>query len=297
VLLNSDVSTPGHPTLLLIDPTSHRKPPHPDTCTTALAYQDTWYCVVEPVSCGPAFAITIGSDFDTRSWVGESELIRWYWQQVVRRGEDGSRRDVLLRKLAADNADTGKFETSETDFTPNDLALMGSSADMLGTDAERGMVFFAHDLIADWARFQTLVSHEQDLASYCEHRFTNPHWHTAFRLYGVSLLEADSTGARWKGAISAYPEARDSFLESLVFAGNSQGLVNCAWSALAADKGTLLRAFLNRFQHVASIPNPPQSVSAVMPVRVSAPWRRAPMARAGSYRVIACTSPILANRR
>lgn len=203
-----------------------------------------------------ASAITAGRDLDARSWVGESELIRWYWQQVVRRGEEGSRRDVLLRKLAATNADTGRFETPETDFTPDELAIVGGSSDMLGTDAERGMVFFAHDLIADWARLQVLVSHAQDLASYCEHRFTNPHWHTALRLYGVSLLETDSSGDRWKVAIAAFPEARDSFLESLVFAGNSQRLVNSAWSALIADEGSLLKAFLKRFQHVASIPNP-----------------------------------------
>lgn len=227
-----------------------------------------------------ASAIKTGRDLDARSWVGESELIKWYWQQVVRRGENGARRAVLLQKLAAESADSGRFEIPEADFTAGDLALVGSSSDMLGTDSGRRMVFFAHDLIADWARFQALNSYKQDLAAYCEQRFTNPHWHSALRLYGVSLLEIDATGERWKSAIASYPGARDSFLESLVFAGNSQGLVNNAWSALVADKGFLLKAFLKRFQHVASIPNPEYMMLAAQMDTTSEEartWERIPL--------------------
>ena len=203
-----------------------------------------------------ATAISTGSNLGQYTWLGESELIRWYWQHVVRGGEVGSRRDVLLRSLATDNADSGQFETAETALTTDDLALVGQSSDLLRTDAARGIVYFAHDLIADWARFQVLVSHDHELARFCADRFTNPHWHTALRLYGVSLLEADKSGKRWMEAISAHPNARDSFLESLVFAGNAQQLLDGAWSALVADDGTLLNAFLKRFQYVASIPNP-----------------------------------------
>ena len=126
---------------------------------------------------------------------------------------------------------------------------------MLHTDTERGMVFFAHDLIADWAKFLAILSHEKQLGSYCKDRLTNPHWHTALRLYGVSLLESDEAGEKWKLAIANYPEGRDSFLESLDLAGNSQELIKNAWSALVAnEKRHLLKAFLKRFQYVASNP-------------------------------------------
>ena len=209
-----------------------------------------------------ASAIKTGCELDVRTYIGESELISWYWQQVVRGVRDGVRRDVLLRKLACNNADTGLFEIPEADLLPEELTLIEGLSDMLGTDAKRGMVSFVHDLIADWARFLTIVSHESDLASYGESRFTNPHWHTALRLYGVSLLEADRSGRRWKTSINAYPAAQDLFIESLVFAGNSQELISSIWSVLIEDEGHFLKIFLKRFQYVASIPNPQYTMLA-----------------------------------
>lgn len=179
-----------------------------------------------------ANVIKAGRNPDARSWVGESDLIRWYWEQAVRSGQDGSQRSVLLCKLAEGYADSGRFETPETDLAPDNLTIVGNSSDLLCTDTERGVIFFAHDLIAEWSRFQVLLSHEQDLATYCADRFTNPRWHTALRLYGISLLEKENSGEKWKAAITNYPKARDCLLESLVFAGNSEGLVNSTWPVL-----------------------------------------------------------------
>ncbi len=227
-----------------------------------------------------ASAIALGRKLDTDSWIGESDLIKWYWQQVVRRGKEGARRDVLLRNLASDCADTGRFETKESDLSAENLSLLDGLSDVLGTDGERGTVFFVHDLIADWAKFQVLISHEQELGSFCLHRFTNPHWHTALRLYGVSLLEADRSGQKWKSAIATHVKAQECFLESLVFAGNSQELINNVWQVLVADVGSLLNVFLKRFRYVASIPNPQYMVLASevgVPVEQARTWERTPL--------------------
>jgi hypothetical protein len=227
-----------------------------------------------------AYASAAGQSPDAGSWVGESQMIAWYWQHVVRSGSKGTQRDLLLQKFAVANADRGRFETLEAELSSDELAMLDETSHLLSTDAERGAVSFVHDLIADWARFRVLMAHKQDLASYCEHRFTNPHWHAALRLYGVSLLEVDGTGEQWKAAILAYPEGQDCFLESLVFAGNSRGLIVGIWPVLVADNGALLNAFLKRFQYVASIPNPEYMALAIQlgnEASEARTWERIPL--------------------
>ena len=76
------------------------------------------------------------------------------------------------------------------------------------------------------------------------------------------MLEADRSGRRWKTSINAYPAAQDLFIESLVFAGNSQELISSIWSVLIEDEGHFLKIFLKRFQYVASIPNPQYTMLA-----------------------------------
>jgi len=227
-----------------------------------------------------ACAIRTGRSPDAPQWVGESELIKWYWQHVVRMGTNGPRRAVILQEMAERIADTGRFEVPEAELSAADSAVLIDSTDLMLTNAERGVIFFAHDLIADWARFQALVSHQQDLTNYSKNRFANPRWHAAWRLYGVSLLETDPSGVRWKTALDQYPEAKDSLLESLVFAGNARGLLDNAWPVLVAEEGILLKSFLKRFQHVASIPNPQYMVLAGLKASSSdeaSTWERLPL--------------------
>lgn len=227
-----------------------------------------------------ARALLKGRRIDTRGWVGESELVKWYWQAVVREGADGLRRDVLLRRLAADFADNGRFEALETGLKGDELALVASSSELLMTDSERGTVLFRHDLLADWARLHVLISQESSLVAYTEVRAANPHWHTAFRLYGILLLESDGTGERWKDAVASCAMIRNQLIESLVFAGNARGLLNKAWTLLTADNGALLKAFLHRFQHAASLPNP-QYMKVAEQVGMTAEeartWERIPL--------------------
>ena len=227
-----------------------------------------------------ASAINMGQSPDTNSLVGESQLIAWYWQYVVRDGERGRQRDVLIQKIATNNADSGRFEILEADLSSDELKTVEGSSNLLKTDSDRGTVSFVHDLIADWARYKTLIAHKNDFASYLEHRFTNPHWYTALRFYGLSLLESDPTGEQWKAAVVAYPEEQNCFLESIVFASNLSGLLDNIWPVFTETNGELLKAFLKRFQYVATIPNP-QYVAKATQIGISPDeartWERIPL--------------------
>jgi len=203
-----------------------------------------------------AVAIQSGHDLAGRSWVGESDMIRWYWQSIVRNGAKGAARAVLLQKIGEREADNGQFELPEGDFSTDELSLISESREVLLVDSEHGTVSFSHDLIADWARFHATISHEHELETYLKSRLSNPHWHRAIRLHGVALLDSDTTARKWQEALERIPVARDLLLEALIFAGDSQQLLERSWPVLVEKNGKLLRYLLKRFQHVATIPNP-----------------------------------------
>ncbi len=203
--------------------------------------------------CG---AVAQGHVPNHQAITGETEMIAWYWRNSVRSGPKSAHRDQLLQKLAIQNADLGQFEVPEAELTGEELDLVSQSSNFLKTDHDRGTVSFTHDLISDWARFRAITTQDESLEQYCKTRFSIPHWHAAIRLYGLYLLETDDTGEQWKETVLATPGGRDILLESLVFAGNARKLLDSVWSVLAEDNGTLLNAYLKRFQHIASMPNP-----------------------------------------
>jgi len=202
-----------------------------------------------------ASAIRIADDIPDRSWTGESDIIKWYWEIIVRKGKYGASRSALLQRIAETEADSGRFELAETELTSNELNLISELRDILVQD-KRSTVSFTHDLFADWSRLQGIISHESMLREYLQGRLTNPHWHTAIRLYGIALLERDNTGKSWERIINEIPDIRNSLLESLVFAGNPLHLLEVAWPILIENDGQLLVDLLNRFLYVATIPNP-----------------------------------------
>ncbi len=203
-----------------------------------------------------AIAIQSGHNLEERTWIGESYLIRWYWQNIVRGGTEGAARAVLLQTIAEREAEEGIFEIPEREFSPSELQLVNGLRELLAVDEEQGTITFVHDLIAEWARFHLIRSHENELEFYLKPRLSNPHWHSSIRIYGISLLEADTTAEKWKEVFDKLPDAQNLFLESLIFAGNSQFLLERVWPLLVAKKGRSLWALLKRFQFVATIPNP-----------------------------------------
>jgi len=188
-------------------------------------------------------------------WMGEAEMVSWCWQSLVHTGSQAVARASLAQRIAEKEADSGVFDLPEADLSGDDLSVVAALGDILVSDGRTGTVTFVHDLLADWAKFQSLLSSEGSLATYLQERFANPHWHSAIRLYGISLLEADATAAKWKATIERLPNVADLLLESLVFSGNALQLLERAWPVLCADDGRLLRTLVRRFLHVATIPN------------------------------------------
>lgn len=203
-----------------------------------------------------ASTINLGHELVNRTWIGESDIIKWYWKTVVRGGHQGAARSALLIYMAEMEANDGRFEIPETKLSLEQLNIVPSASEILQVDQVRSTISFTHDLFADWARFYAILLHEDSLSEYLKDKMANPHWHKSLRLYGIKLLEEDETGNIWHKKLGDLPEIRNTLLESLALAGNSQQLLSNTWSILIAENGYLLKDLIKRFLYVTTIPNP-----------------------------------------
>lgn len=210
-----------------------------------------------------AVAIHSGQELDDRKWIGEWDVIKWYWRSVVRGTEKGASRSALLQKIAEKEANSGQFAIPEIELSPREQDLLPGMREILSSHDDNATISFAHDLFADWARLHVILSHEDTLAEFIKDKLVNPHWHKALRLYGVVLLDKDSTAKTWQFKMQEHPEIANFLLEALIFAGNSQEHLSLAWPILTIDNGRLLKDLLKRFLHVATIPNPRYIQSAL----------------------------------
>lgn len=197
-----------------------------------------------------------GHHLDASGWVGESDLIEWYWTQVVRGGTDPDGRARFLMCLAQRQADDNEFFTPLSTVEPASTHLIPSLVQAGICSRRDESLGFVHDLIGDWCRQRVLLGHQARLSCFVDTRASNPRWLRAIQLLGVKFLESADGAVAWKDAIDSCPTARDAFLEALVFAVNADSALDTLWPALAADDGNLLRHFLSRFRHVATVINP-----------------------------------------
>jgi hypothetical protein len=211
-----------------------------------------------------ANGIVAGLALEATDWVGESDLVKWYWENVVARGPDGPGRSLLLQQLGELQADSLKSETPVTAFGVSDVnPLSGLVRDGICTVLDE-RIRYIHDLYGDWARQRRLLSHGSEFLNYLKDRSASPAWNSAVRLMGVHLLEQNETVDQWQQAIrhrftdaDAKPDlVRDLLLDSLIIASDSGLLLEKVWATLKSEEGVLLRRFLLRFLHVATVPNP-----------------------------------------
>jgi len=221
---------------------------------------------------------------NTVQWTGESDLLDWFWEAEIRGREDGEARSTFLKRLGQVQGDALMTQTPEHQFQVADLApLPGLIQDGICGLREE-CVLFAHDLLGDWARQRVLLAEAADLIGFLHARVSSPLWHPAIRLYALYLLEKNQDVARWQQSVAAAelePLVQDLLVDAVVFAANSQALLECVWADLMANGGVLLRRLLRRFHHVATIPNPSVMVfvKALSPgesVTEAATWQRLP---------------------
>jgi ABC-type cobalamin/Fe3+-siderophores transport system ATPase subunit len=204
-----------------------------------------------------------GGSTDFSGWVGESDLIDWFWKIIVDQPPNAAQRSGFLQRLAELQADAVAVETPLAELSAGDLGPL----DALVHDGlcrridER--VRFSHDLYGDWARQRLLIGRGLQLAGYIMPRAASPLWNRAIRLYGLHLLEHFNNPSAWEGVLRSVapdtetPEVvQDLLLEAVITSANAEALLEKTWPALSKHDGRLLRRLLGRFMYVATLPNP-----------------------------------------
>ena len=235
-----------------------------------------------------ATRVLLGAPIDAQRWVGESGLIAWFWEEVVRVPPEAAVRARFLQLLGERQADSLESETPTSDLPVADLSPVdGLVRDRL-CELRGERLSFHHDLYGDWARQRILVGHADRVGEYIEQRITSPLWHRALRLYGLHLLEQHKDMAQWRSVLNSlgsgterraedrrslpaewrplfdslhprtqdFSTAQDLVLESVIFAADPLPILERLWPELQAGGGVLLRRLLGRFLHVATLPNP-----------------------------------------
>jgi hypothetical protein len=112
-----------------------------------------------------ASKLSISGTVDTREWVGESDLIQWFWDTEITKSPHGAMRSLFLMSLGEKQADDLHAETPLDTFAPTDLTpLDGLRQDHVCKQHEERLSF-SHDLYGDWARQRKLLQ-QADLRSY-----------------------------------------------------------------------------------------------------------------------------------
>ncbi len=206
--------------------------------------------------------IAIGRTPETSQWTGESDLINWFWDAAVRRGNSAHERDRFVKLLAEKQADYCMSDIPVDSFDTGEVApARGLIQDWICRLAEE-QYSFEHDLLGDWARQRILLGRRGDLLAFLHEKQLSPVWHRALRLFGLHLLEQESVESWHKvyADLSSDEEGGgvlgDLLLESAVFAADPHRILESIWDILRADDGLLLNRFLQRFSLAATLPNP-----------------------------------------
>lgn len=190
------------------------------------------------------------------NWVGETDMINWQWESLKNSGENGHAIISLLLRLSELQADQGDFATSLRELSSGEISYI-KELDREGICIENNnRISFQHDLYADWARYQNILTNESDIQNYLKDRVLNPFWHKAIRLYGQNLIEQRSDVSVWCDAVNKYDFLKDFLLDSIIFAANARTLLEKAYYFLIRDNGELLKRLLKRFLVVATCPRP-----------------------------------------
>ncbi|TKC98018.1 hypothetical protein E8A74_42905, partial [Polyangium fumosum] len=224
---------------------------------------------------------------DVAGWVGESDLVTWFWEQYVCALGRDERHGHLLKWIAAKMGDDWLFAVPTSDLDPVQLEAVESLLKIGLVLKADEVVRFSHDIYAEYARQRYLLGEVRARRlDALRDRATNPIWHRAIRLLGQHLLEARREGddclREWRRLLKsmyvagqevdssnavrvAPPSAEpgtgvDLFLEAVVYAAKPVDLLERIRADLNADGGVLLRRFLCRFAET-----PKRSFKEILP--------------------------------
>lgn len=206
-----------------------------------------------------------GTGIDVTKWIGESDLINWFWQNEIENSPNPLQKKNILKKIAELQGDKLATEISLDDLDP----AYGTNIDSLVRQRllkQEGEGFnFDHDSYGDWIRQRILLEklEKGNLENYLSQRLSSPLWHRAIRLCSIHLIEQYPNLDKWRATIKTFHSENDSiiiaqdfFLEGVIISTDPESILEKLWSDLIDNKADFLHRLLGRFLHVATIPNP-----------------------------------------
>ncbi|HYX17233.1 MAG TPA: hypothetical protein VE944_23345 [Nostoc sp.] len=198
------------------------------------------------------------SSLVTSKAISEPVLIRGFWNIY----SDGSanQKQVLLTKLAVEQADANNFLSPIKDLIDSEFQLIDSLVRDGVLKAQDGWVRFSHDLYGDWIRQRFLLSQRVRTLQEIVQRKNNIYWHQAIRLASLEILETDGFDS-WKKDVTSLKESGDDvlvdlFLDIAITALNQGSILVTIQELLFSDSLKVLHRFLERFLAYATAPNP-----------------------------------------
>ncbi|MDO9437620.1 hypothetical protein [Hydrogenophaga sp.] len=177
-------------------------------------------------------------------WTDRSPSVQRFMMQLSVR-EASFQRSFALSELEQNEAEV--FERR-----PKSLPLV--------QNVRTNRVEFAHDLAADWARFQYLKQYAEDISRWAEYA-SHPLWTSALRMLGQYLLrEQRGEETLWDqtyeaAGASGLTHAQDILLDALYLDPMATQMLNARVAFLLERGGARLDRLLSRFLHVATTPD------------------------------------------
>jgi len=204
----------------------------------------------------------VAQSLSTSDRVGVADVIDHIWERWTGTGNERLARDVLLRMLGEREGEKLSGAVQVDAIPANDLRLVEELGREGVLRVRPPSVQFSHDLIGDWARYRTLKFAGANATAMIKSVAKVPRWGRAIRLHAQSLAERGHGLSEWKTATvdlagddADSKLASDLFLDGLLFAVNSESLLEQVWSDIVANGGQILQRLLNRLLHVATFPD------------------------------------------
>lgn len=194
--------------------------------------------------------------------MGVTDLIDHIWERWTGTGKERLARDLLLRALGQREGEKLSGAVPVDVIPHNDLSLLEELGQQGVLRVRPPVVQFSHDLVGDWARYRVLKFAGAGATSMTRNLAKVPSWGRAIRLYAQSLAEHGQGLNEWKtatvdlaGEDADSKLASDLFLDGLLFAVNSESLLEQVWSDLVANGAQILQRLLKRLLHIATFPD------------------------------------------
>jgi len=204
-----------------------------------------------------------GIENEMSSWTTEPEFVKSFWSSAIQKDDPFSNRGEVLQKLGVEISLNGGRAVGIGIFNSDEktaLKELGAEKHLI-IDKHKATISFNHELLGDFSRLRFLESNGEVNSVVLKH-VENPTWDRAIRLYGLDLMEQDSS-SKWLAFFESFDSSTPSgirvqnlLLEAPIFAVQPSMALEQIWPVLRERKGLLIKRFIRQFLMVASTPDP-----------------------------------------